>query len=248
MATFGLVSIGVVGIIVIAAACVVLYAVNRVKSFVDPILDLAGEQSIDTELELQTTPKSVNAMTSVYLPRIEKDFPDFNYFEFKTKAENMIRSAFMAIENDDITQLYAASKDLTEQVSNRISYNNDNRLIESFKDIEIHRTEIKNYKKEAGTCIITLQSSVGYVYSMRDYNGNVLKGDEDKTKQTRYDTELLYIQDISKTENGETLISNNCPNCGAPIKGLGYKSCPYCGSNVVDINVRTWSINKLTEC
>ena len=66
--------------------------------------------------------------------------------------------------------------------------------------------------------------------------------------QTRYDIDLMYVQDAEKIAEGDTLLSNNCPNCGAPIKTLGVKTCPYCGSTVAEINVRTWSINRLTEC
>ena len=247
MATAGLVIAGVIGIIVLAAAITVLVVVNKVKRVVDT-LGITKDDISDMEYEMETTPKSVNAMTSVYLPRIERDFPDFNYYEFRTKAENMMISAFRAIENADISHLYSASADLNEQIKSRISYNTDNHFRETFRDIKLHRTEIKNYRKEAGTCIITLQSSVGYVHCVKDSSGSVIKGDDERTFQTRYDTELLYIQDVSKTEKGETLISNTCPNCGAPIKGIGNKSCPYCGSAVQDINIRAWSINKLTEC
>jgi len=242
-----LIIIGVIGIVVIVAAGAVIHAVASVKSVVDPIIELTGNADLDDYI-VEEGPKSVNAMTSIYLPRIEQDFPEFNYFEFRTKAENMIKSAFLAIEEGNITKLINASDELTRQVGNRIEYNSINHIREYFKDIEIHRTEIKNYKKKDGTCVITLQSSVGYTYYALDSNNETVKGDRDHTSQTRYDTDIIYIQDITKVEHGETLISNNCPNCGAPITGLGNKTCPYCGSGIKEINVKTWAINRLTEC
>lgn len=239
----------IAGIIIIAAAIAVITVIAKVKRAIAPIATLANNYDFDKqELEIQTTPKSVNAMTSVYLPRIEKDFPEFSYSEFKVKAENMMKSAFNAISTEDITRLINASGDLTAQINNRIESNRLNHLDENYSDIQIHRTEIKNYSKASGNCVITLQSSVGYIHSVTDYHGNVIKGDRDNMFQTRYDIDLMYIQDVEKLEQGDTLLSNNCPNCGAPIKTLGVKTCPYCGSGVAEINVRTWSINRLTEC
>jgi len=239
----------VAGIVVVVAAGAVISAVAKVKDVVEPVIHLAKYVDVEAqELEYETNPKSVNAMTSVYLPTIEKDFPQFNYYEFKDKAENMIKSAFLAISTEDESSLINASDDLLSQIQLRISANRTNHLKESFKDITIHRTEIKHYRKSAGNCVITLQSSVGYYHYMTDASGEIVKGSREHMEQTRYDTELLYIQDVTKTEKGETMLSNNCPNCGAPIKAVGTKTCPYCGSGVEDINIRAWSINKLTEC
>lgn len=247
MAVFGSIVTIIAGVILILAAGGVLYAIAKVRQFIAPITALAGNFE-EQEREIQTTPKSVNSMTSVYLPRIEKDFPEFSYSEFKVKAENMMKSAFNAITTEDIEKLINASPDLKSQINNRINSNKANHFKETFSDIKIHRTEIKNYSKTSGNCVITLQSSVGYIHSVTDSRGNVVKGDKDNMFQTRYDIDLMYVQDVEKTEIGQTFVSNNCPNCGAPIKMLGTKSCPYCGSGVEEINVRAWSINRLTEC
>jgi len=249
MVTFGIVGTIIAGVVVIVAAIAVLNVVNKIKRTVDPIMSVVNQiDPEELEMEIETTPKSVNAMTSVYLPRIEKDFPEFNYFEFKAKAENMMKSALNAITTDDISVLINASSDLTAQINNIIDSNKANYNDEVYRDIDIHRTEIKNYRKSSGTCVITLQSSVGYIHYVKNRNGEVISGSEDHKFQTRYDTDLMYIQDISKVDVGVQFNSNNCPHCGAPIKGLGVKSCPYCGSGVEQINIRTWSINKLTQC
>lgn len=246
MYTFGAIATIVAGIIVIVAAGAILTVVARIRSTLAPIVKLADNFE-EQEREMEVTPKSVNAMTSVYLPRIEKDFPEFNYFEFKAKAENMMKSAFNAISTEDISCLKNASPDLTAQVNNDIQSNRNNQLRESFRDIDIHRTEIKNYKKDSGSCVITLQTSVGYIHYITKTNGELVEGSKDRMFQTRYDIDLMYIQDVSKAEAGGKFVSNNCPNCGAPITTLGEKHCPYCGSAVMGINIRTWMINKITE-
>ena len=39
----------------------------------------------------------------------------------------------------------------------------------------------------------------------------------------------------------------NCPNCGAPLRGVGQRVCVYCGSGTEDIVKRTWVINNIAE-
>jgi len=236
--------IGIVGLGLIAAIA------NKVKKAVDvaaPIISALSEGLEDQEREIEMNPKSVNAMTSVYLPRIEADFPDFNYYEFRTKAENMIKSAFESISTERIEVLQNASKDLRYQISNIINRNRDRERIEKFINVKIHQTEIKNYVKSGGTCKITLQSSVAYNHFYKNKSGAIIEGSDTFTVQTRYDTELIYIQDIDKVESSDSAIGTNCPNCGAPIKGLGSKSCPYCGSGITEINIHTWVINSFEE-
>ena len=38
-----------------------------------------------------------------------------------------------------------------------------------------------------------------------------------------------------------------CPNCGAPVKGLGDLTCSYCGSNVKKVNLRNWEMASFKE-
>ncbi|MDY5217322.1 MAG: hypothetical protein SPH91_09325, partial [Lachnospiraceae bacterium] len=84
MVAFGSILTIFAGVIIIAAAIVILVVIAKVKRALDPIVTLVNTCDFEQqELEMQTTPKSVNAMTSVYLPRIEKDFPEFSYSEFK---------------------------------------------------------------------------------------------------------------------------------------------------------------------
>lgn len=244
----GLITLGVIAVVVLV---IVSAVVNKIKSTLDvaaPLLNAIAHTDFDQqEYEIENTPKSVNAMTSIYLPRIEADFPEFNYFEFKKKAENMLISAFDAISDENPEGIINASSDLKSQVSARIDANRTALQKEVFRDVVIHQTEIKNYVKNSGTCKITLQSSVGYHHYIKTNGGDVKSGSETAMKQTRYDTDLLYVQDVSKVQKGETAIGMNCPNCGAPIKTLGEKTCPYCGSGITEINVLTWSINSFNE-
>ena len=49
------------------------------------------------------TPKSVSGMTRVELPRIEKDFPEFLWPEWKQRCENQLKGYLEALENRDLS-------------------------------------------------------------------------------------------------------------------------------------------------
>lgn len=197
--------------------------------------------------ELSVTPKSISSMTAIYMPLILKDFPDFNLEEFKQKSENMLKSAFSAITAEKPSLITNASVDLKKQITLEIDHNISLNRKEAFNDVTIYKTEITSYKKQMGTCVITLQSAVGYMhYIMED--GKIIEGSQEFLEQTKYNIDIIYIQDISKiTSRDITALGTSCPNCGAPISQLGNKVCEYCNMAVEEINVHVWSINRFNK-
>lgn len=232
----------VIGLIVLISKFSTLF--NTVSTLFGAVKDTDFSE---IEAEYETTPKSVSGMTSLCLPRISADFPEFNWHEFKQKAENMLLSAFRALSEEDISIVENASSDLREQISLAINANRDANVNEYFKDVKIHQTEIKDYRKQGGNCIITLQSAVGMIH-YKTKAGGIIEGSDTNLCQKRFNIELLYVQDETKVAYGQKAIGNNCPNCGAPIKDLGNKICPYCGVGITTVNVRAWSINRYIEC
>lgn len=194
---------------------------------------------------LAATPKSVSGMTRVFGPQIERDFPDFNLKQFKNKGENMLLSALQAINAADISYLKETTAELTRQVENQIARNNTEGVEEIFERIHIHQTEVTNYVKRDGTCMIVFQSAVEHMhYKTRD--GKVIWGDSKRLTQTKYNVEVVYIQDekLVKTDNA---VGTTCPHCGAPVKNLGAMYCEYCGSAVTPINLKVWTLHKFYE-
>lgn len=198
--------------------------------------------------KLAEEPKSVCGMTRIYLPMIEKDFPEFNYNEFKAKCENMLDSAFESISSENADLLKDASPSLKSGVELTIDENKRQEVKEIFDNVNIHRTEITGYKKSSGTCVITLQSSVGY-YHYKEHDGKAIDGSKDLKEQCLYNTEIVYVQDVSKLDSKSqtSFVGAVCPNCGAPITNLGLKVCQYCGSAIQTININVWIINKYVK-
>ena len=211
---------------------------------------LFGTESIVDGLNRQAdiaaeTPKSVSGMTRLMEPQIMRDFPDFSWSEFKHRAENMLTSALLAISSERPERLVDASEEVKNQVLNIIADNQATQVREVYNNIKIHQTEISNYRKDKGNCIIVIQSAVEY-YHYKVSGDHVTEGSRERKVQTKYNVELLYVQDGEEKEF-DNAFTTTCPQCGAPVRGLGNMICEYCGAHVVPINTKVWSLHKLYQ-
>lgn len=194
---------------------------------------------------LAETPKSVSGMTRIFEPQIRRDFPDFNLVQFKNKVENMLVMSLQAITEEKVDSLVEVSEELRTQVANRIANHHTENIREIYSQIKVHRTEIANYEKKQGTCVITFQSAVEH-YHYQEKDGVVIFGEKERKEQTKYNTELVYIQDEKLAGSG-TAQGTTCPNCGAPITKLGAMYCEYCGLAVTPINLKVWTLHHFYE-
>lgn len=196
---------------------------------------------------LETTPKSVSGMTKIFLPQIEKDFPEFNWAEFRHRTSQMLVSFLTAVDAGNPEILQDASEELQKQLELRLEDGKKREIREHYRHIQVHQTEIAGYRKQNGTCVVTLQSAVGYYHYAETLDGVVKSGDRERMEQTKYNTELVYIQDVGKLGSQATGIGVTCPNCGAPVTNLGSRICEYCGSGIREISIRVWALNRLYE-
>ncbi len=196
---------------------------------------------------LAEQPKSVCSMTRLMEPQIMRDFPDFSWEQFRAKAENLLTSALYAISEGNLDRLAAdTSESVKNEIRTRIEENRSSQTKERYENIQIHQTEISNYRHEAGKCMITIQAAVGYLF-YKEHDGKVIEGSKERKKQTKYDIELIYVQDADKFEF-DNAFGTTCPHCGAPIKGIGKNLvCEYCGLGVTPINIKVWSLHKFYE-
>lgn len=178
-----------------------------------------------SEIESAETPKSLSSMDSIYMTRLEKDFPDLNINELKSESEKLIIDVLKAIDNKDDKALLSSSK-INGFIRSRIGE-------KSYSNIKIHKTVLNRYERKESIATIYLASSLEYVE-----NG--------KKIQTRFMVEYIYIIDSLKVGSVKAL-GLNCPNCGAPVKKLGHKSCEYCGTGVLDIVKKNWIANNIRE-
>lgn len=196
-------------------------------------------------LKLKETPKSVSAMTKMELPRIEKDFPEFNWPEWRQRSENILKGYLEAVEHKQLSYLKDAGYGLKEQVRLAIQEAYERDISEKFDAVKVHRCEIARYQKEPFLCRVAIQMSVEYLHSLEDKG--VSKTINNEKEQHRYELEIVYVQDVSAIGHTTMGVGVTCPNCGAPVSDLGAKVCSYCGTEVEPLNIRVWTPNKISE-
>lgn len=253
---------GIIGLIIILVVIIVFFAVlgiigysiykkatAKVASYSRLIFgtDNPAEGIKQRELEIASTPKSVASATNLYLPQIMKDFPEFHYDEMKTRAENVLVSYLRSIDENNPSILSEGMEELKESLRMRIDALRGRDAREHFQRIRVHRTEIGQYRKTKGRCSVIFQSSVEYVHYTEE-NGKIKSGRDDLKEQSRYNVEVAYIQDRDIVEySADSGLGLNCPNCNAPLPGLGAKVCKYCGTPIVEFNIRIWNFSSVKE-
>lgn len=186
-------------------------------------------------------PSNVSGMTSVYLPQIMNDFPQFHLEEMRERAESVLCSYLQSLQEGNPELLTEGTKELKDQLNMKIRSLKSIGSKVHYEQVKIHRTEIHKYRKASGRLSIVFQSAVGYV-CYTETNGRITKGKKDTFTQSRYNVEVSYIQDRDLVgESMDTGKALNCPNCGGVISSLGEKVCRYCGSVVMEYNIRTWA-------
>ena len=141
------------GILAVGAlAAVIGYVIYRVRKISQAAFGTSDiiEGFKQQEEAYATTPKSVSGMTNYELPRIMKDFPEFNWPEWKKICENTLRAYLEAIENHSLTYLKEAGDTIKQQADLIIGEEKKLGITECFDQLRIHRTEISRYEKQIG--------------------------------------------------------------------------------------------------
>ena len=246
-----MVSIVVVLVVVVA----ILVAVFKIRATMRDIAQTAfGTNSLKEgfekeRYEYQTTPKSLAAATSLYLPQIQRDFPNLNYEEARARAEVVLTSYLHAVDQQDAHLLTEGSDELKDALALRISMLKDAGQREEFDKVSVHRSEIARYFKKDGRCSIVFQVALQSKHALVDATTNkVLKGSLEDLEQSRYEVTMAYVQDQDKVQDDRDRAHGlNCPNCGAPVSTLGQKVCEYCGTGLVPYNIKVWNFVKVEE-
>ena len=96
------------------------------------------------------------------------------------------------------------------------------------KDIEFVRGSIKHFEITESSINITVELAVRQNDYIVDEDGNIIKGDKIKDRNTY---ELLVTRAISPNVR-----NNCCPNCGAAIGDSASQTCEYCGASLITLS------------
>ena len=233
--------------IIFAAYCCIRKKIRKTSQELFGTSDIM-QAATQMKQDYATTPKSVSAMTSLLLPKISADFPGFEYNQMKYRANNVLVSFLRGITDRDVSVLAEGSPELKQQLENYIGMLEAAGRTENFDQVKLHRTEIHQYRKSEGKCIITFQTSLECFHFVCNENGEIIEGDKQYKYQTKFNTDLVYVQDVDKMKNDyDDALAVTCPNCGAPITMLGAKHCEYCGSAIIELNIHAWSFHHIEE-
>ncbi len=233
----------------LAVFCLIRYIRQKARNLSRALFGTENLAAGARELkeEYAATPKSVSGMTHLLLPKLAADFPEFQYDEMKGRAENVLTSYLKAVSAGNPSLLTEGSAELKEQLAQHIRELSGRGEREHFDQIRLHRTELNQYRKTDGRCIVTFQTALE-CYHYKENSSGLLDGSRDYKYQTKFNTDLIYVQDRELAENAsDGGLGVNCPNCGAPLSSLGAKVCEYCGSPVVEINIHAWAFGRVTE-
>lgn len=238
--TFFAIILGVVIFLVI----LVLIIKNKIKMILNKFgfnnFSYLREEIKKGEILERTTPKHTTGMTKLLIPKIVKDFPNFNEKELFNRVETSLLLIFSSLENKKLTN----SEELIlikEKLKEKINDMNESNINEKYYDIKFHNHALKFYKKDSSTLNITVSTSLEYFYEKKKKDKILIDYTKYK-KQTLYTIDFIYVYNPEKISKNQSLIGINCPNCGAPVKDLGNKICRYCSSGLEDINLKSWHI------
>lgn len=249
---FIIILLGVILGVILFLGILFLIAFGRLKNIfrqlgfknVNSINDLKNEMD-KIKAEDSTRIRSISGMTNLLLPKIRKDFPNFNENELYTKLEKNLKTIFESLENKDknrIAELSLLENSLKNTIDDYISSNIDIR----YDDVKFHKYSIYQYIKEEGIATITVCVALEYYYQKKK-DGKIVEEFTNYKNQTRYRCNYIYIYDSMKVKDSIKTLGINCPNCGASIKTLGHKYCDYCGSAIKEINLKSWELSSYEE-
>lgn len=189
---------------------------NRAEGLIDDIKD-AG-------IREEETPKSLNAMDSLLLPQILKDFPEYNRAVI---MDRVIRDAKLFYES-------AVKGEMLFGDGASASLLSDLKLPEGvLGGVLVHRIALSAYDRSGRDRLITYQASAKY------------DGVDGRPHQTRLALKYIAASTADFAEKIEVL---KCPNCSAPVPAVGEKVCRYCGAALVAPAGAGWVLIDIKEC
>lgn len=185
------------------------------------------------------TPISVSGGTTLYLPRIKKDFPDFEFNVISKKVEQFFHIYFEALEKQSILSLQKIEN--TEAVESKIQFEIDDLITleerVNIDKIKFNGISIWNYVKSKEVATINFQVSLGYKYIKESP-----KKRESGVDQVKYSLDMSYLFEDYSKEN----FALTCQSCGGPIKDT-QTFCEFCGAGLVRNIEMVWRISGFSE-
>lgn len=238
----GIITALIIAAIIVGGVFVTIAAIrhklNRIsRQYLGMGLDETARLISDGLKAEAATPKSISNMSAVYKPKLMRDFPQMTYEQFETLAKSSFLSALTAIESEDVQRLENTTRGFTRHIENIIADNRSREVTEHFDDIKIHRVSIADYKSTADSARAVFEISFQCQHFFSDSSDK----NNDILSQLAASVTLVYSRETFE-DSDNAVFAHNCPNCGAPLYGVGNNTvCKYCGSGFTEKDVtKVW--------
>ncbi|MBP5730944.1 MAG: zinc ribbon domain-containing protein [Clostridia bacterium] len=163
------------------------------------------------------SPRTLFGATSIYLPKILNDFPDFHMPEAKNSL-NLLLNEYLQIRYGQADRFATSNAefDLAAMVP-RASEPAE------LADIAFHDCAIRSYIKTSEYATITYVATIGYAAGGK-----------------RFEDRYLVDSTLKLSEEGIPKKLLICSQCGGAIDSTALKYCPYCGSGIVWDTKLSW--------
>ena len=232
-----LIIIGIIVLVIVIAVAVIKHKLNSMtRQYLGMGLGETANLIKKGIAEESTTPKAISNLSAVYKPKLMRDFPDMTYGQFEETAKNTLISVLSSIQSGSIDGLLSPTENLRKKVQGIINANAATHAAEHFENIKIHRVSIADYRSTDKTAEAVFELSFQCNHFID--NGKNTKADDTLAQMA---AKVVLIYGADEYENQSSVLSHNCPNCGAPIQSVGRnKACPYCGTGITEASVRCW--------
>lgn len=177
---------------------------------------------------------------------IQEIDPNFSSEEFKQKAAECFMILQKAWTERDWEKIRPFESDALfnlhdEQLREYIN----NHQINVVEKIKISSTELLSFKVLGDKDVLNVRlDAVMRDYIIDDQTKQLLEGSKTKDIYSSYRMEFVRTHGV-KTEEGKSVSTTNCPNCGAPTTVTSTGKCSYCDSLITSGNY-SWVLNELT--
>ena len=231
-------------IIILILGLVIFFKVRNFlrRSGASTIIRAAANHIEQNGGEIPQPVVSVSDLSAAYIPSIKRDFPQMSYELMENMAKGSICKILESIEarNTNLLDKDTFSQSLIKQVYGEIAGLGGDR---KYDNIKIHKAGITSYSNQGESSRAVFEIALQY-----QYTGTLKTGAKvnNKLVQAGYRVTLLNNQKLY--DDGETTVSANCKNCGAPLSLKGSnKFCPYCGTAFQEVADKVWQVSKYEQ-
>ena len=224
-------------ILILVVAAVIYISYNNISNKVKRVSkEILGTEDViqglkNIEQDSRNTALSISGGTSIYLPRIQSDFPEYHRSTMEEKIKQFIISYYNCLEKKSISYLdnIEVSASVRDEIASQISDLKESNSQFRCDNIKVHAVSIVEYRKTKEFATVKYQISFEYL-------GNTGK------VQAKYEVDVTYLFEDIDIDS----FSLRCEHCGAPLKDES-SICEYCGSIIVRNIVKVWVVSNFKK-